>query len=486
MMPNFSKFIFESNQNRASNIALVDGTCSLTYGQLETHVMRFAAHLQSLGLQPQSRIIFYLDDCVEWPVAFLAAILAGLNPVCINHNNTTTRLEYLIDLVDASAVILDTVPDSSALVHWIVKSDILTAESDLTVKVYDFHDDEPCHWLMTSGTTGHPKAIVHRHKNLSGYYESTKDVYGVTEHSKIFATAKLSFGYGLNMSMTTALPVGATSFLMSGVPSPTRITEAVNQHGITHFYTVPTIINSILKHTKDQPMPSLQQVFSAGETLQPVLSKEFHSAFGVQARNTIGMSEVNAMYCIQDIDNYEHGTVGVPMPGIECKLLNKSGAEVAPGEVGELYIKSPCQALMYWKDWKYTNHTFQGDWIRTGDQMRLTVQGNYLYVSRLDDLVKINGQFVSSIEIEQVLMEMPAVYDCAVVFVTTEQFPKIHAFVMQTQQHQVTKQQIQSHVAEKLPYFKVPHEIHYVDSIPKTLTNKTKRTEMRDQLLQLL
>lgn len=483
-MPNFAQQIFDLNHDRSNKTALIDAAQSLTYGQLMLHAYGFASYLVDMGLKPQSRIIFYLDDCVEWPVAFLASLLAGLNPVCVNHNNTKERLDYLIDLTDAAAVVSNDVLDIDSSVANLTKSQILTCVGHEPITAYEFHDDEPCFWLMTSGTTGHPKAIVHRHQNLSDYYQQTKSVYFTNSTSSVFATAKLSFGYGLNMSITVSLPVGATVYLMSGTPSPTRIFEVVNQHRITHFYTVPTIINSILKHNKNQKMPSLTHVLSAGETLPPVLSKEFYNTFGVLARNTIGMSEVNAMYCIQDFDHYEHGTVGMPMPGVECRLVNEQGETVPDGEVGELYIKTYSKATQYWKDWKYTNYTFVGDWIRTGDKMKKTDAGNYVYVSRNDDLAKINGQFVSSIEIEEVLRQSAQVYDCAVVFVPTDKFPEIHAFVMLNNVDSLDTKELQQVMATELPYYKIPSRFHVVESIPKTLTNKTKRTEMRNRLLQ--
>lgn len=482
-MPNFATQIFHANQHRTNKTAVIDGTRSLTYGELESHSRRVAAHLLSLGLRPQDRAIFCLDDCVEWEIAFLAALLIGVNPVCINHNNSKEQLRSLIDLTDAAAVIIDTIPDIDSDPVWLTKADIMTAIGQDPVIPYDYHDDEGCYWLVTSGTTGHPKAIVHRHKNLENYYALTKDVFCVSESSNIFATAKLSFGYGLSTSIVTALPAGATVFVMPGVPAPSRVFDAINEYDITHFYTVPTVINSMLKHNKNHAMPSLRYVYSAGESLPPVISKDFQNTFNILARNTIGMSEVASMYCIQDFENYEHGTLGQPFPGVECKLVDENGHEVAEGQEGELYVKSYCKASHYWKDWQYTNYTFVGEWIRSGDKMRKTQLGNYVYVSRTSDQVKINGHFVSASEIESVLFEIPVVYDCAVVFLETEKFPEIHAFLRLADDAQLDVKEIKTILGTKLPYFKIPEKFHLVQSIPKTLTNKTKRHVLKQDLL---
>lgn len=480
-MANFAQDIFELNRNRPDKVAVTDGTRALTYAELEYHSLKFAAYLQSLAFKPQSRIIFYLDDCIEWPVAFLASLLAGLNPVCVNHNNSPERLEYLINLTDASAVIVDSLPTIDTPVNWLFKQEILDINTSNKVSVYDYHDDEPCFWLLTSGTTNRPKAIVHRHKNLANYVESSRVAFPTDENTRAFATAKLSFAYGLSV-MNMTLSAGACFLLMSGIANPSRIFDAVAQHEITDFYTVPTIINAMLKHNKNHSLCQIRHVYSAGEHLPAVISKQFYDTFGVMIRNTIGMSETTAMHCIQNLENYEHGTVGVPFPGVEFRLLDENQQPVNDGEVGELYIKTPCKATQYWKDWTYTNYTFVGDWLRTGDKMQKTRAGNYAYVSRNDDSVKINGHWVTSTEVEAALLEHPDINECAVVFLATDKFPAVHAVIVPNSTDVPDHKDLREFLLNQLPYYKVPSQFHWAESLPKTLTNKIKRTEIRDSL----
>jgi benzoate-CoA ligase len=433
---NYAQYLFELNNTRSDHPALIDECNVLTYAQMEARVRSFASVLRTYNFAPQSRVILYFDDCVEWPVAFLALIAVGLNPVCVNHNNTPDRLDYLLDLVDARAVITNKIITLKKSIAMIDASQILQHPSSDFFNFYQFHPDEPCFWLLTSGTTGHPKAIVHRHSNLYNYLTTAKSTWQIDQNSRVFSTAKLSFTYGLNVALTMSLPFGATVCLMSGIPGPKRIFDYFQRHNVTHFYTVPTVINSILKHNKDQAWPeSVKEIVSAGESLPPVISKKFRTMFGISIRNSLGMSETTAMYLAQSSENYEDGSLGMPLPKVQCRLLDEHSNQVNDGEVGEMHVKSPCTATLYWKDWKYTKHTFVGDWVRTGDLM-VKLPSGYQYVSRADDQIKINGQFVSSVELEASVLEYPNITDCVVVFkILEDAMPEIHAFIVTDDQH---------------------------------------------------
>lgn len=483
MIDNFAQHLFGINAVQGQPLALVDETQQLTYQQLEQHVKSFAQALKQHKLKPQSRVILYFDDCVEWPVAFLAAIWAGLNPVCVNHNNTKERLKQIVELVDAEAIITDQELDLEQQIIVIDKGQILSQPLAEDCSFYRFHPDEPCLWVLTSGTTGHPKAIVHRHHSLVNYHVNTKSYWNFKPGTRIFSPSKLSFAYGLTINMCMSLCSGATSYLMSGTPAPSRIFNLIKKHSIQYLFTVPTIINSMIKHSQDNVLhDSLQQVICGGEMLPPVISKQFREKFDVVVKNAYGMSELLSLCIAQSMDDYADGMLGQPLPGVECKVLDANGNQVAPGDVGELYVKSQYTASFYWKDWKYTNHTFVGDWLRTGDRVKLWPNQNFEYLSRADDQIKINGQFVSSVEVESKILEFPGITDCAVVFKTAENtLPEIHAFIVD-ENLSVSIDAIKNFLSNTMPAFKIPRYFHTVISIPKTLTNKKTRYVLKEKL----
>jgi acyl-coenzyme A synthetase/AMP-(fatty) acid ligase len=239
----------------------------------------------------------------------------------------------------------------------------------------------------------------------------------------------------------------------------------------------------MIKHAGDNVLhSSIEQVVCGGEMLPPVVSKQFRDRFGLRIKNAYGMSELGALCIAQSMDDYVDGMIGRPFPGVECKVLDNHGNQVALGEVGELYVKSQHTASFYWKDWQYTNHTFVGDWLRTGDRVKIWPNQNLEYVSRADDQIKINGQFVSSIEIESKILEFPGITDCAVVFKTAENtLPDIHAFIVDENQC-VNYEAIKNFLSNTMPTFKIPRYFHMVESIPKTLTNKKTRYVLKEKL----
>jgi benzoate-CoA ligase len=475
---NFAQWLFKTNSNNLNKIALVDDSNTiLTYGELEQKTKNFAQTLRCSRLIPQQRIIICLDDCLEWPVAFLAAISVGLNPVMVSADLPLAAINKIIALSDAAAIISDNV--SNLNLKQFTKNQIMVAEDTTqTSEFYEYHPDEPCFWLLTSGTSGDSKCVVHRHASLYNIFKLVAiPAFNIDINSHILSTAKLSFTYGLNNDITIGLGSGATVYLIKGAPAPTKIFNKLNQYPITHLFTVPTVLNSMLKHKQDKKMSStVKMIVSAGEALPPLLSSKFEKYYNTRVYNHIGMSEVTQAYCAQTPFNYEHGTLGVPLPGVLCELRNEDGSLTVDGEIGELWVNSPCSALGYWKDAEKTKNTFYGPWVKTGDKVKKTKSGQYVYISRADDLIKVNGLYVAPIEIESVINTINGIVDCSVVSIKSSAgLAEIHAFIVGS----ISDSELRAQLNKLLPNYKIPKYFKFVESLPKTVTNKKIRSVLR-------
>lgn len=476
---NFAAWIFSTHADKKHKIAVADERSSLTYAQLQDHVERFAGYLKDQGLDPQQRIVISMDDSVVWPVVFLATLYVGLNPVLVSNTMLAKDIERIIELSDATAIITD------QRVAWSIAAidseQVLDCDATAVTDYYRFDPDEPCLWLLSSGSTGDPKCIVNRHANLYNLMCMITPVAGITSDSQIVSTAKMSWTYGFNVSVTFALGAGATAHVISGLPAPSKVFALVQNHGITHLWSVPAVLTSMLKHKKFQ-LPSNLRVFSSGEPLPTATAQSFWEEFGIQVCDVFGMSETTQIYCMQTPDNWQIGTIGQPLPGVSCELRNDAGHVVAPGQVGEIYVNSPCQATQYWKDWQKTRTTFCGEWVRTGDNALQNENGNLVYLGRRDDLIKIKGLYVSPFEIESAVAGLTEVDDCTVVHATNVHgLAELHAFVVTNQT--VTVDYVRTQLEKVLSQHKVPRHIKFVDSLPKTLTNKKIRSVLRKQLL---
>jgi benzoate-CoA ligase len=480
-LENFAAWALSTHDKQHNKPAVVDDHVTLTYGQLREHVEKFAGYLQSLDCQPQQRIIISMDDSVSWPVVFFAALYVGMNPVLVSNAMPVNDIERIIHISDAKVIVSDHHQKWSILC--INKDTVLSCGATVQKDFYRFHPDEPCLWLLSSGSTGEPKCIVNRHANLYNLLKLVTPAAGLDSHSNIYSTAKMSWTYGFNVSVTFALGLGATAHVSSGLPAPSRIYKKLQQHNITHLWTVPGVLAGMQRHPKDQIVLPLR-IFSSGESLPSQIAQAFLDQYDRKICEVFGMSETTQIYCMQTLDTWQSGTIGKPLPGVKYQLRDSNGATVGPGQVGELFVSSPCQASMYWKDWARTQATFQGAWVRTGDQCRVNEQGNLLFVGRTDDLIKIKGLYVSPVEIENAIVNLPGIQDCTVVHAPNSQgLAELHAFVVTVEA--VNQLHIQQALQKQLPDHKVPKHIKFVDSLPKTLTNKKIRNVLRQDIANI-
>ena len=472
---NFAEYILELHCHQPYKTAVVDDNRSLTYSQLDFFSKNFAGTLQNSGVRGQDRVIICMEDSVEWVIAFLAVISVGGNPVLVSYSLPEPTIRHVVELSDARYIIGRKYQKLTSF----SQSDVLNSCDEPICHFYQFHPDEICHWALTSGTTGDPKCIVHRHQDLECMAQLMGEPYHFGVDSRVLSSAKLSFLYGLTNSLILPLYHGSTAYLINGIPVPSVIYDRLKRFNITHFMSGPTVLNSMLKHGKNEILPaSLDTIVSSGEPLPQSVASLFLERHGIALLDGLGMGECGYNYCVQTTENAEFGTIGSPVAGVECEVRDDSGGPTPDGEIGELWTRHPCMAIQYWKDWHKTKGTFFGEWIKTGDKVIKQPNGNFLYVSRADDLIKINGQYVSPIEIESILLENVYISDAVVVAKPNQMgMAEIHAFLTTTET--VAPPDIRRNLLGKLAPHKVPKHIHIVGELPKTATNKKMRSPFR-------
>lgn len=475
---NFAAWVFLNYADRRDKPAIVDDSTTLTYGQLQTHVELFAGYLNAQGHRPQQRMIISMDDSVAWPVAFFAALYVGMNPVLVSNIMPVADIERIISISDAAVIVSDHGQQWS--IPCIDKNTIMNADAKPLTNFYEFHPDEMCLWLLSSGSTGEPKCIVNRHTNLYNLMKLVAPGTNIDSRSHVYSTAKMGWTYGFNVSVTFALGRGATAYVTTGAPAPSRIYRVLEQHPITHLWTVPGVLAGLLRHPRDNTtLPT--RIFSSGEPLPPQIAQAFVDQHDRRVCEVFGMSETTQIHTIQNDTNWQLGTIGQPLPGVEIQLRDSQGHLVEPGQVGELFVCSPCQASLYWKDWAKSQATFQGSWVRTGDQCRINEQGNLVFMGRTDDLIKIKGLYVAPAEIENAIANLPGIEDCTVVHAPNSQgLSELHAFVVSMPG--AGQPNIAQALHSQLPDHKIPRHIQFVDSLPRTLTNKKIRSSLRKSL----
>ena len=443
---NFARHLLELNAGRAAKVAYRDDDRTLTYGELSDRVRRFAAALGALGLRREERVLLLMHDTVDWPVAFLGCLYAGIVPVAVNTLLTPADYAYMLVHSRAQAAFV-----SSALAPALtqamseapheVKRLIETSEfSSLTAQypaapvAAPTAADDIGFWLYSSGSTGKPKGTVHTHANLYWTAELYgKPILGLREDDLVFSAAKLFFAYGLGNALTFPLSVGATVVLMAERPTPSAVFKRLIEQGPTIFYGVPTLYAAMLASPE---LPARTQVklrlaVSAGEALPKDIGERFKAHFGCDVLDGIGSTEMLHIFLSNREGHVRYGTTGTPVPGYEIELRDEQGTVVGDDAIADLYVKGPSAALMYWGSREKSCATFIGGWTKSGDKYVRSRDGYFTYAGRGDDMLRVSGQYVSPFEVETALMQHPTVLEAAVIGKTdTDGLTKTKAFVV--------------------------------------------------------
>ena len=490
---------------RAAKTAFIDDRGAVTYGELAERVDRCANALRRLGLEPESRIVLCLLDTIDFPVAFLGAIKAGIVPIPVNTLLTSSDYEFMLADSRARALIVSdalydrlapVLPRLPPLRHVIVSGGegvsgrryfgAMLAEAEPRAKPADTTRDDPCFWLYSSGSTGAPKGAVHLQSHLALTAELyAKPILGIAESDLVYSAAKLFFAYGLGNSLTFPMAVGASALLLAERPTPGVVARILTEKRPTIFYGVPTLYAAMLA-SADLPARdkvALRRCVSAGEALPEDIGRRWSDRFGIEILDGLGSTEMLHIFLSNRPGAVRYGTSGVPVPGYEIRLLDEEGKPVPDGEIGELHVAGPTSAALYWNNRERSRSTFLGPWTRSGDKYVRDKEGYYTYCGRTDDMLKVGGIYVSPFEVEAALMTHDKVLEAAVVGHEDEnRLVKPRAFVVLRPGMGVSPSlaaELQQHVKSRLAPYKYPRWIEFVPELPKTATGKIQRFKLR-------
>ena len=505
---NFAQHLITLNAERAGKTALIDDLSTLSYGQLADQVQRFASGLVALGLRREDRVFLLMHDSSDWVVAFLGALYAGLVPVALNTLLTPEDYAFMLDNSRAQAALvsgalLPTMQTAMAQAPHELRTLVVSRPTgalpegavDLAAvvaghapmtKPADTLADEAAFWLYSSGSTGKPKGTVHTQGNLYWTAELYgKNVLALRESDVVFSAAKLFFAYGLGNALTFPLSVGASVLLMAERPTPQAVFKRLTENRPTVFYGAPTGYGGMLA-SPDLPAKSqvsLRLCSSAGEALPRDIGERWTRHFGCEIIDGIGSTEMLHVFLSNRPGDVRYGTTGKPVPGYEIELRNETG-EVVTGanQIGDLFVKGPSAALMYWNNRAKSRDTFQGVWTQSGDKYTRDADGYYTYAGRNDDMLKVSGIYVSPFEVEATVMQHPAVLECAVVGKQdTDGLIKTKAFIVLKTGQTLTEAEVKAFVKEHLAPYKYPRFIEFVNELPKTATGKIQRFRLREK-----
>jgi benzoate-CoA ligase family protein len=510
---NASAVLFDNlAAERADKTAIICGEHSVSYGELCDAAARAGSGLLRMGLARGGRVLMLLDDTPQYASAIFGAIRAGFVPVLVNTLCPAELVGYFLQDSGAEAAIVGArftallgheSVRASRLRQVVVVGDGATdpvplvtverwaqwlASQPARLDCADTDRDEMAFWMYSSGSTGRPKGVVHlQHDPAYTYQSYGRGVLGIGEHDVVFSPPKIFFAYGFGNSLTFPFSVGATTVLLSGRPEPEAVFTTIERRRPTMLFGLPTLYNALVAHpgSERRDLSSLRLCLSAAEPLSAELFHEWHRRYGLAIVEGLGSTEVLHIYLSNLPERQTLGAPGMRVPGYELRLTDAEGRAVAKGEAGILWARGDSQAPCYWNRPDKTAETMRDGWIYTGDRFRENEDGFYFFEGRADDFVKVSGQWVYPVEVERCLAEHPAIHECAVLAVEdAKRLMTLKAFVALRPGERAgaaMTRDLQEFVKRRLLPYKYPRHVEYLESLPKTGTDKIDRQRLRER-----
>ena len=472
----------------------------ISYRELDGLVDRFAAGLQALGLGKGSRIALLLGNTPQFVIAYYAIARIGAVSVPINPLYTPGEIQYILADAGTEAVIAVSqmaplfglmrsvlpnvrtaiaVGDLDSAVDGVLAFDaVYSAEQPIDVD--QAAEDDCAVILYTSGTTGNPKGAMLSHRNMVSNAIQCGEFLGVEQTDIVVAVLPMFHVFCMTVCMNTPISRGATVLVIPRF-SPTETAKTIQDSRATFFAGVPTMFNFLAQHPECLPeqLQSLRFTISGGAPMPLAVMDAFQKKYGLTVSEGYGLSEASPVVCFNPITRPpKPGTIGLPLPGVEVRVVNEEGFDCKPGVVGELICKGPNVMLGYLNRPEDTAVTIRDGWLYTGDLATVDEDGYFSIVDRKKDMIIVGGFNVFPREVEEVLFQHPAVREAAVVGVPDANYgEQVRAFV--ALKGETTLEALTQHCEEHLAKYKVPKEIIILDELPKNTTGKILRRQLK-------
>lgn len=510
---NIVDYLFERRMapDEARRPYLVSAQATHSFGDLHERVCQVGHLLRSLGVKPGDRVMFSVLDGIDFPALFLGAMKIGAVSLPINTFLTSKDYAYYVRDSGAKVLVVDEslmpridairdaddfpsllfVANGSAAGYRCLDTEL--ASQPRSLEGLPRRPDEPAFWLYSSGSTGDPKGVVHTHEHI---YASC-ELFGLGKlgldlrrDDEILCPPKMFFAYGLGNQVYFPLRAGARVFAEPAPIKPAALLERLIANRPTALMAVPTLFAGLLDLMRSMEKEAIRAAcsrlrlcVSGGELLPPAVYRQWLEVTGTEILDGVGTTELTHMFILNRPGAVVLGSCGKLIPGYEARFLDEDGKDVPEGEIGNLFIKGPSAASHYWNKPQKTTATMWGGGVLTGDKCYRDAQGNFFYVGRIDDMLRVGGVWVSPGEIEAALAEHPAVLECAVIGLPDEhEMIKPAAFVIVRQGYEgddALRDSLRTHLRGKLAHIKCPRLIEFVAELPRTATGKIQRFRLR-------
>jgi acetyl-CoA synthetase len=469
----------------------------VSWGELQDLAAKVANVLRERGVERGDRVAMLLPATPETAAAFIGtwkvgAILLSMSVLYgdegIRHRVEDSQAKVLItDEENADRI------DSDLVEEVLILDERLLADAPTRFETVDTAADDPAQLYYSSGTTGLAKGILHAHRYLLAHEEFIY-CHDVQDGELFHGMGEWAWAAGI-APLLGPWRLGATQFVFQrqGGFDPEQQLAVLSKRGVTNVFTTPTAMRSMMAigdAGKRYPQ-QLRIVCSAGEPLNPEAIRWFREQYGLTVLDFYGLTESYPLCANYPFMEVREGSMGRPMPGWDVQILDEDEKPVEPGQRGEICLRArsnPHYPLRYWNRPEETEETFGGDWFHTKDAAEQDADGYYWYAGRADDVIISAGYRIGPFEVESACIEHPAVREAAAVASPDERRGQVvKAFIVLAEGQEASEklgEEIKRFVRDRHSAYAYPRRIEFVDDLPKTLTGKIRRIELRERELR--
>lgn len=516
----------------ADKTAFINMGQPMTYRQLDKQSRDFAAWLQQgLGLKQGDRVALMMPNLLQYPVALFGVLRAGMVVVNVNPLYTPRELKHQLNDSGASAIVIvsnfahtlekvvaetpikhvmltrmgdQLAPVKATLVNFVVKyvkklvpkyhlpgavpfRSALQQGAQMRYQRPTLTNNDLAFLQYTGGTTGVAKGAMLTHGNMQANLEQTKATYGKLLRAgkeQVVTALPLYHIFALTVNGLLFLDLGGTNLLITNPRDIPGFVKELSKFPFTAITGVNTLFNALLNDENFNKLDfsTLRLSAGGGMAVQKAVAERWEKLTGHYLLEGYGLTECSPLVSVNPYDITCHtGSIGLPVPSTDVRIVDDEDNDVAPGEPGELCIRGPQVMVGYWQRPDATEEVLKNGWLHTGDVVTVDGEGFIRIVDRKKDMILVSGFNVYPNEIEDVLMQHPKVREAAAIGVPSDLSGEAVKVCIVKKDPSLTKEEVLDHCRRQLTGYKVPKIIEFRDELPKTNVGKILRRELRDE-----
>ena len=477
--------------------AIIFGSRSHTYAELNTAVNRVGGYLLDRGLEPGDRAAIFAGNSPEWAAVYYGIVRAGGVAVCLSASYKKNEIEPLVN--DSGARWLFFGPETEEQLpdqEDIPATEVLGLEKDPVLAdlfapekspdqrrvMVDREVNDPCAILYTGGTTGTPKGAVLSHGNIIFTAQNICYHERTVPEDRSICFMPLNHVFGGNHIMNSIF-YGCGTLVLHRRFEMDRILASLMENAVTRFFAVPTIYIRMLDNPDSlKGFETVTYCFSAATSMASEIVRRWIKTFGLTIHESYGMTETSSLVTFNHLYHHRIGSVGTLAGVVEARLVDPEDNQVPIGETGEIVIRGPNIMTGYFNKPEETAQALRGGWLHSGDIGRFDEDGYLYIVDRIKDLVISGGLNVYPSEVEEVLYTHQAVDECVVVGMPHQEYGEaVTAFVILRGDCEAAEGELIAHCKSRMASYKAPKKVVYVKELPKTPTGKILRRAIREK-----